>query len=131
MRFLPYLVLLGSVIAALIWAGNRAAANRAAAKPRALPAADPFTADPFTAQAVVVHGPERGPGWLRLTPTQLVFTSGTGRVLVIERLDITGATLTRALPDRETAAAVLAVATDDDVFYFQLDRPEVWLHELR
>jgi hypothetical protein len=50
--------------------------------------------------------------------------------MAVERLDITGVTTTTALPDRETAKPVLAVATRDAVHYFAVDDPRAWEHRL-
>ncbi len=119
----PVLVVVGGVLALLFWTLQRAGESRRppmGALPGAL----------STAPAVLAHGPEQGPGVLRLSPTQLLFSAATGRVLVIERLDIIGATTTTALPDRTTAAPVLAVTTEQDVYYFQVDRPQDWLRAL-
>ena len=79
--------------------------------------------------AAIAYGPDRGYGILRLTPSQLVFAANSGRVLTIERLDITGATVTKNLPDRESAQPMLAVSTRDAMYYFSVNDPLAW--ELR
>ncbi len=79
--------------------------------------------------AAIAYGPDRGYGVLRLTPSQLVFAANSGRVLTIERLDITGATVTTSLPDHESLQPVLAVSTRDAMFYFSVNDPLTW--ELR
>ena len=79
--------------------------------------------------AAIAYGPDRGYGVLRLTPSQLVFAANSGRVLTIERLDITGATVTKSLPDHESAQPVLAVSTRDGMHYFSVNDPVAW--ELR
>lgn len=119
MRALPYLLLIGAVVAALVWTVQRPGRRRA------LPQG-PEVVEP----AVLAFGPERGPGQLRVTPTQLVFASNAGRVLVVERLDITGVGATRDLPDRRTAAPVLVVSTDVQVYYFEVDEPGRWVRRL-
>lgn len=80
--------------------------------------------------AALAHGPDRGHGVLRLTPSQLIFAGDSGRVLTIERLDITGVTTTRDLPDRHTVKPVLAVATGDEVHYFAVSDPARWAARL-
>lgn len=80
--------------------------------------------------AAIASGPERGFGTLRLTPSQLVFLANSGRVVTIERLDITGVTSTRSLPDHDTAKPVLAVATGADVHFFAVDDPAAWQRRL-
>lgn len=112
---LPYLVLLGMIVAGLLWAVRRAPA----------PAALSDGSEP-----AVAYLPALGPGRLRVSVSQLVFTADNGRVLVLERLDITGATLTRDLPDRHVAAPVLAVSTSDEVHCFGVDRPDEWVRRL-
>ena len=80
--------------------------------------------------AAIATGPDRGFGTLRLTPCQLVFLGNSGRVLTLERLDITGVTCTTALPDHDSVKPVLAVATRDGVHYFAVDRPQEWERRL-
>jgi hypothetical protein len=80
--------------------------------------------------AAIASGPERGFGTLRLTPSQLVFLGNSGRVVTVERLDITGVTSTRMLPDHESAKPVLAVSTRGQVYYFSVDDPVRWEQRL-
>jgi hypothetical protein len=80
--------------------------------------------------AAIAAGPDRGFGTLRLTPSQLVFLANSGRVVTIERLEITGVSTTRTLPDHETVKPVLAVATHDAVHYFSVDDPATWERRL-
>jgi hypothetical protein len=120
MRVVPYLVVLAAVIAALLWTMQRLRQGHG----RSLPSGD------HGAPAMIAAGPDQGPGQLLLTPTQLVFTAATGRVVVVERVDIVGATTTRELPDRHTAGPVLAVRTEGDVLYFLVDDPEAWARRL-
>ena len=80
--------------------------------------------------AAIAEGPERGFGTLRLTPSQLIFLANSGRVVTIERIDITGVTSTRMLPDHETAKPVLAVSTSAQVLYFAVDDPTRWERRL-
>lgn len=119
LRALPYLLLLAAVVAGLLWVAQRGSGRRA------LP-----SGSGLAAPAVLAFGPDRGPGRLQATATQLVFTGDAGRVLVIERLDITGVGLARDLPDRRTAAPVLVITTDAEVHYFQLDKPQAWVQLL-
>ena len=118
-RFAPYLLLLAAALAGLFWITQRVGG------PRALPR----SAD-LVARAAAAYGPDRGPGQLTLNPTQLVFTAGSGRVSVIERIDITGVTTTNSLPDRESASPVLAISTASEVHYFLVDQPEAWVQRL-
>jgi hypothetical protein len=124
LRLLPALVVIGGVVALIVWTLRLAGDSRRPPIGAAAPMAQ------GTAPAILAHGPDQGPGILRLTATQVVFTAATGRVVVIERLDIVGATVTTALPDRTTAAPVLAVTTGQEIYYFQVDRPRDWLRAL-
>ena len=117
LRALPFLLLLGAVIAAGFWVARRAPIRRS------LPMAP-------SAVAVLAYGPDAGSGRLSVTPSQLVFTADSGRVLVVERLDITGATVARDLPDRTTSAPVLVVSTEREAHYFVVDQPEFWVRRL-
>lgn len=120
MRMLPYLLLLAALIAGLVWASQRVGDRRRSA----LGGVD------VGAPAVLAWGPDSGPGHLRLGPTQLVFTAESGRVLVVERLDIVGATVTHELPGRTSASALMAIAAQDEVHYFLLDQPEAWVRRI-
>lgn len=88
-----------------------------------LPGPDPADVEEAAALA---HGPDRGHGMLRLTPSQLIFAGDSGRVLTIERLDIAGVTTTRDLPDRRTVKPVLAVTTGEEVHFFAVNDPARW-----
>lgn len=126
MRALLYLAIMAGVIAAVVWVMERAPKALASRKrAAALPPSGGQTGS-LVAQARLVSGLEAGPGQLRLTPTQLVFAADSGRVLVIERIDIVGAGATRQLPDRTVARPVLAVSTATDVLYFDLDQAGRW-----
>lgn len=94
------------------------------------PALPATSSGEFQEQAALAAGPDRGFGTLRLTPSQLVFIGNSGRVLSLERIDITGVTCTTALPDHDAAKPVLAVATRDSVHYFAVDRPQEWERRL-
>lgn len=120
MRALPYLLLIGAVMAGVVWVVQRAGPRRALR----------LGSDEAGSPAVLAYGPGRGPGTLRLTGTQLVFSSDAGRMLVIERLDLVGVGVTRDLPDRRTAAAVLVLTTLAEVLYFQVEQPEQWVRRL-
>lgn len=84
----------------------------------------------FQEPAALATGPDRGFGTLRLSPSQLVFMGNSGRVVTVERLDITGVTTTTTLPDHDTAKPVLAVSTRDTVYYFSVDDPRAWQNRL-
>jgi hypothetical protein len=77
-------------------------------------------------RARMLFGAESGPGWLTLYSTQLVFTAHSGRVVVIERMDIHGVTTSQDLPDRSVARPALVVASSAETFYFEVDEPGVW-----
>lgn len=118
-RALPYLLILGAAVAGLLWLVQRGTGGRQLA-----PGTD------IAAAAVLAYGPDRGPGRLHVTPSQLIFTGDSGRVMAIERIDVTGVGLTRDLPDRSTAAPVLVVSTGGEVLYFQVEKAEEWVRLL-
>lgn len=120
LRMLPYLIVLGVVVASVLWLLLRLRPSQPAL-PKSAGSLPP------RATAVLAYGPDQGPGELALSTSQLVFTAQTGRVLAIERLDIEGVTTTTDLPDRQAAAQVLAVATEREVFYFLVDEPARWV----
>lgn len=118
------LVLALVVVAVVVYVIMRIArAQSLSVESSSLPALD--AADQQEA-AAIAYGPDRGYGVLRLTPSQLVFAANSGRILTIERLDITGATVTRSLPDHESAQPVLAVSTHDGMHYFSVSDPAAW-----
>lgn len=84
----------------------------------------------FQEPAAIASGPDRGFGTLRLTPSQLIFMGNSGRVVTLERIDITGATTSTALPDHDTVKPVLVVSTRDGVYYFSVDDPRAWQNRL-
>lgn len=126
MRLLPYLIVIGAAIAVVVWSLQRVRGRSAALEGEQRPALPADMAE----TAVLAYGNERGPGILRATASQVVFAADSGRVLVIERLEITGVTTTHELPDRHSAAQLLAISTGEDVHYFLVDHPEQWLHRL-
>jgi hypothetical protein len=128
MRVLAYLALLGVAIAGYIWAvqwfkdrsAQRTVTNRE--RPQLPSSADPWPDVP----AALAYGPDQGSGRLRLSVSQLVFVADTGRVTVIERLDVTGVAASRELPDRTLAQEVLVVSTPAETFYFMVTGPRNW-----
>lgn len=114
--------------AATVYILLRLADSVFARQPKHVPGAGLPQLDPADIQeaAAIADGPDRGYGVLRLTPSQLIFAANSGRVLTIERLEITGATSTRDLPDHSTARPVLAVTTRDAVHYFAVNDPVAW-----
>jgi hypothetical protein len=125
MRALLYLALLGAAIAGYIWVVQRLKESRALAS-RPAPAQIPARpADPDE-PATLAFGPDTGPGRLRLGRSQLVFTADSGRVIVIELLDITGVSASRELPDRTLVHDVLVVSAGSHVYYFMVDSPAAW-----
>ncbi len=81
-------------------------------------------------RASLAYGLDRGPGWLRLSPSQLVFLADSGRVVLLDRLDVVGVGSTRELPDRTLSRDVLVVTTTDQVAYFAVTDPERWVRLL-
>lgn len=129
-RQLAFLAMVGVVIAFVVWTVQRWRYRMGPPAPRRLPSSGAaIEADP-EARATLAYGPDRGPGVLRLTASQLVFTADSGRVLVIERLDIAGVTTTRTLPDRDVAQPVLAVTTGADTYFFAVQAPAQWERRL-
>lgn len=84
----------------------------------------------FEEPAAIAEGPDRGFGILRLTPSQLIFAGNSGRVVTLERLEITGVSATTRLPDHVTAKPVLAVTTSDAIHYFAVNDPVAWERRL-
>ncbi|MEI2715617.1 MAG: hypothetical protein V9E98_01250 [Candidatus Nanopelagicales bacterium] len=126
MRSLLYLVILGIAVAVVIWGLQRIRTRPRLSTSRpavALPAPVDYREE----RVVAAFGPDRGPGQLRLTASQIIFTADSGRIVTIERIDITGATETRELPDRTVARNVLAITTIHDVFYFSVTAPQDWI----
>ncbi len=127
------LILLALVALAVYWlvrmAGRSPSRVKVSARraEQALPAID---AGDFEEPAAIAHGADKGFGVLRLTPSQLIFAGGSGRVTTIERLDITGVSATTQLPDRVTAKPVLAVTTHDGFHYFAVNDPVGWERRL-
>ena len=128
MRVLMFVALLAAGIAAVFWLQQRhheSVARRVApARPTAL--VEDTSPVLRRGRTRLLYGPESGPGWLTLTSTQLVFTAESGRVVVTERIDISGITTSRELPDRSVARAALVVAGGGDALYFEVDDPEGW-----
>ena len=120
MRSLLYLVILGIAVAVVIWGLQRIRTRPRLSTSRpavALPAPVDYREE----RVVAAFGPDRAPGQLRLTASQIIFTADSGRI------DITGATETRELPDRTVARNVLAITTIHDVFYFSVTAPQDWI----
>lgn len=130
MRSLLMLVAVGVAVAAVIWGLQRIRARPMPLPPaRAAPPLPPT--DGFVSErAAIAYGPDRGSGTLQLTPSQVLFTADSGRVVAIERLDITGASVTWELPDRTVAQGVLAISTTTEVFYFAVAAPDGWISRL-
>lgn len=123
-RVLALLAVVGLVVYALLrFVDSMPQRELLGSRRASLPAPDPADVEEAAALA---YGPDRGHGMLRLTPSQLIFAADSGRVLTIERLDITGVTTTGDLPDRRTVKPVLAVTTGDDVHFFAVNDPARW-----
>ncbi len=127
MRGLFYLAVAAAVIAVVFWGFDRVRRPT----PRRLPAAPvPVEKHVEERASLISGGAAGGPGVLRASTTQLVFTADSGRVLVLERIDINGVGVTHELPDRTVAQAVLAVSTRDQNYYFAVADPTVWERRL-
>jgi hypothetical protein len=124
MRSLALVAMIGIVVAGVIWGFQRL--RYRFGPPPALP---PATGD-LAERAILAYGPESGPGVLRLSPSQLVFTADSGRVLAIERLDVVGVGSTRDLPDRTLTQPVLAITTRADTYFFAVGSPADWERRL-
>lgn len=124
-RSLLYLALLGLAVAGAVWALQRFRERIPAIGSTPTPAAA-LSGVVAEERATCVHGVDQGPGVLRLTDSQLVFTADTGRVLVLERLDIVGVGQTPDLPGRTLARPVLAVTTTADTYYFAVRSVAHW-----
>lgn len=131
MRTLIYLALLGVVVAGVIWGWQKLRHLSTSQLPgQSTPALLPPVDGHIAESAAMAYGPDRGPGVLRLTPTQLIFTADSGRVTALERLDIVGVSDTRDLPDRTLAQAVLAVTTSSETYFFAVGSPAEWEQRL-
>lgn len=132
MRALLYLGLLAAVVAATFWLTQRAQDSRRRVPPPPPPLAASSTGPSAdtSARARLLYGAEAGPGRLLLTSSQLIFNADSGRVWVVERIDISGASTTRDLPDRSIARPALVVTTTQDAHYFEVDDPAAWVARL-
>lgn len=131
MRTVLYLAIAVAAIAGMVWLVQNARLrnhNNLAGRPTPLPL--PALDVDFEQPAEVAYGSDRGPGTLRLSPSQLVFTAGSGRVVAIERIDIIGVSVTAELPDRTIAKPVLAIATNSGIHYFAVPTPDEWERRL-
>jgi hypothetical protein len=120
------LAILGLLIAGAVWLVQR---YRPTPKLGPSPT-PPQLARERTERATVVFGPERGSGTLRLTPSQLVFTGDSGRIVVVERITIVGVSVTTELPDGSVASPVLAVTTRTEALYLSVADPARWAASL-
>ncbi|MFI0432380.1 MAG: hypothetical protein ACH36H_04485 [Candidatus Nanopelagicales bacterium] len=143
MRLLVYLAVLVVVVAGLVWAVERVRDRRRLPthrRPDELPSgslaaaaeamADAPPAYLVEERATLAYGLDRGPGLLRLTPSQLIFLADSGRVVLLDRLDVLGVGSTRDLPDRTLTREVLVVTTEAQVAYFAVAEPEEWVQRL-
>ena len=122
MRGLLLLALLGLLIAGAVWLVQRYRPQPQSA----IPASPPQLSRERSERATVAFGSERGPGTLRLTPTQLIFAGDSGRVVVLERIAIVGVNVTTDLPDGSVAAPILAVTTRTESLYVSVTDPDRW-----
>lgn len=132
LRVLVLVALVAVALYALVRMLNQppsASAIRASAR-RAEQSLPPVDAGDFEEAAAIAHGPDKGVGVLRLTPSQLIFAGGSGRITTIERMDITGVSATAQLPDHVTAKPVLAVTTRDTMRFFAVNDPSAWERRL-
>ena len=137
MRLLLYVAMVAAGIAVAFWLMQSRKDHRESLTKGARPAAsagsvghggsaDDISPVQRRSRARMIYGPEAGPGWLTLYPTQLVFTAHSGRVVVVERIAIHGVTTSQELPDRTVARPALVVATTADSHYFEVDDPADW-----
>jgi hypothetical protein len=135
MRVLFYVGLLTVGIALAFWLSQRHSDARRRLPPTTQGAGSHSVATIPTPsageRARLLYGSEAGPGQLQLTSSQLVFTADSGRVWVVERIDISGVSATRELPDRTVARAALVVTASGEVHYFEVDDPLEWINRLR
>lgn len=133
MRAIVYLALLGILVAGIVYGLQRyrSRAISPGSRPGGIAATTPLglQAD-IEERAAIAYGSDRGPGVLRLTPSQLVFTADSGRITVLERIAVVGATTTRALPDHDVAKPVLVVTTPAETWYIAVSDPEQWVARL-
>lgn len=140
MRLLLYLGAVVLVVAGLVWVAENLRERRRIGSSRSRgelggeggPGGRGGGVSAFLAEepATLAYGLDRGPGVLRLTPSQLVFLADSGRVVLLDRLDIVGVGATRDLPDRTLARPVLVVTTTAAVVYLAVADPEVWVRRL-
>lgn len=129
MKVLAYLALIGFALAGIVWVAQVLKDRLTRPLPAApLPAS--LTDGRLEERASLAYGAERGSGMLRLTPSQVVFTSDSDRTVVIERLDIVGVGVTHELPDHHVAHEVLVITTALDVYYFAVASPSNWVRRL-
>lgn len=118
--------MLGVLIAGAVWLMQRYRPS-----PKAAISAGPAKISREKSErATVAFGPERGEGTLRLTPSQLIFTGDSGRVVVLERITIVGVNVTTELPDGVVAAPVLVVTTRTESLYLSVSDPARWAASL-
>lgn len=133
MRALMYLVLLALLVAGVVWSMERVGQLRRSQARKQLErndAGSPGRPGEHSERATLAYGAEAGPGELHLTPSQLVFTADSGRVVVLERLDLVGVNVTTELPDRTLATPVLVVTVDHEAYYFAVTSPTAWAMRL-
>lgn len=133
MRALVYLVLLALLVAGVVWTLERLGQVRGTSARRQLDAAvdsSPNRPGQFRERATLAYGAEAGPGELQLTQSQLVFTADSGRVVVLERLDIVGVNVTTELPDQTLVSPVLVVTVGREAYYFAVASPTAWAMRL-
>ena len=126
MRLLFVVAILAVVVGGVLWLLQRGRQTRVVAAPPPTPALPGGRNE----RCILAHGPDRGPGSLRLSPSQLVFDGDSGRVIALERLDIVGVSTSRLLPDRTIAAEVLVVTTTTDTYFWAVAHPQQWVDDL-
>jgi hypothetical protein len=134
MRQLLLLALLALLVLAVVWVIQRVRESRspalAARAGTAITGGQVHSATDRESDAVMVLGPEPGPGRLRLAATQLVFTAASQRVAVLERADITGVSTSVELPDRRLAKPALVVVAAGEAWYLVVPDADRWCRDL-
>jgi hypothetical protein len=128
-----YLVLFALVVAGVVWSMERLGQLRGSSARRQLestPDDAPVRPGRLSERATLAYGAEAGPGELQLTPSQLVFTADSGRVVVLERLDLVGVNVTTELPDQTLVSPVLVVTVGHEAYYFAVASPTAWAMRL-
>lgn len=130
MRVLPYFILFAVAVAAYFWWTDRRSQDNQ--HRMALRSAQPIAVDDgiWEGTCWCAYGALRGPGRLRITPTQVVFLANSGDVQLVDRSEISGLGLTNELPDRLSPTPVIAIKAATNLYYFSVTEPAEVLRRL-